>query len=766
MRSVRYTALALVTGCMSAAPDAQREAAPSAVEQKSAKDEAWGGNAAPAMEPPPPPGADGAMAKEELGRVGSRAAAPKPSAEAERADDQDAVGGRESVATRAWFPETFLFEPLVVTDKNGEATVSARVPDRLTSWRVLALANSREGGLAGAVATFLGTLPVYVDPVLPAFLRAGDQLSLPVQVVNTTGETQQTKLSIEISGAARGAGGGLVKVPAGGSVVVRVPVLATGAGQARVRALLEGADAVERTLPVLPTGRMVEQTQGGTLAAPRTVSLTGRADMDMASARVRLVVYPGALGVLRAELDGALAGSASASDDATALLLAGAAPELLEKLGDQPDPAALRELSLLASQRALQHTRANDLNAAILFAEPALAHPDNPVLSRLSERLLDSLAQQQRPDGTFGGADGWTVQRLLVTTAEAVAAVQAGADRGTAARQRAARVSLRASSAFERLGPQVEDPYTAAAMLASGAAPASMRDALRKRVIDAVFTRPDGARILPVPEGVVRADGAAPSEHETTALAVLALQGPGAPDWLPDLGSALLGGYLPGRGWGDGRTDLLALRAVLALFQDPIPEGVAIQLLVDGQPVLSGALNAENRKDLLILEAPATMAVGAHTWTVRADPPVAGLGYQLALQSWVPWEGSGGAEGALQLSTPAMSAGRAADLALTTLGPAHQAMRASISLPAGVSPDARALDQLVAEGALSRWEGEDGLLTVVLPPQGPGVASQVKLRVIPSLSGALMAGATTLALGDDGEGPTAAVLPPRVWRVD
>src|SRR5262252_2794966 len=80
------------------------------------------------------------------------------------------------VQSRAWFPETFLFEPLVVTDADGAASLKVRVPDRLTTWRVLALAHSRGGAQAGAVARFQGTLPTYVDPVVPPFLLVGDEV--------------------------------------------------------------------------------------------------------------------------------------------------------------------------------------------------------------------------------------------------------------------------------------------------------------------------------------------------------------------------------------------------------------------------------------------------------------------------------------------------------------------------------------------------------------------------------------------------------------
>src|SRR6185436_16620228 len=115
------------------------------------------------------------------------------------------VGGEEAeieepaAPTRAWFPETFLFAPLVVTNSDGVATHQVRVPDRLTSWRVLALAHSRAGAQAGAETTFRGTLPTYVDPVVPAFLMTGDEVSLPIQIVNTTDEAVTGTLRLEVN---------------------------------------------------------------------------------------------------------------------------------------------------------------------------------------------------------------------------------------------------------------------------------------------------------------------------------------------------------------------------------------------------------------------------------------------------------------------------------------------------------------------------------------------------------------------------------------
>ena len=75
----------------------------------------------------------------------------------EKEDEGKGEGGAEA-KSRAWFPETFLFEPLVVTDDGGSARVHVRVPDRLTTWRILALAHSRDGAQAGTETSFLGTL--------------------------------------------------------------------------------------------------------------------------------------------------------------------------------------------------------------------------------------------------------------------------------------------------------------------------------------------------------------------------------------------------------------------------------------------------------------------------------------------------------------------------------------------------------------------------------------------------------------------------------
>ncbi len=684
---------------------------------------------------------------------------PEP-AEADGAVD-DSPG---APATRAWFPETFLFEPRVVTDALGRAELAVRVPDRLTTWRVLGLAHDRAGGQAGAELRFLGTLPAYVDPVLPPFLTVGDEVELPVLVVSTRAEALQRQLRVRLSGAAEGSLDAELELPPGASVLRTLRVRARQAGTAVLEAQLAGADSVRRELPVVPSGRPVDLATSGTLGAARQREITGPADLDPDSAKLRLQVFPGPLALLRSEL--ALAGGRGGLEsDGYALLLAGQAPGLLQSLNAEVDADALRRLRLLGTQRVLRHARAPELSAAMALTEAALAHPGVPVLERLAERLAATVARSQRPDGTYGGGQGWTLQRVLVTTAEAHRAVQAAAKLSPGAARQAQRSALRASGALERHLSRVEDPYSAAALLASGLLQGDAIARLRERVRKALAQTDDGARYLEAEPGVQRPDGQRPSRAEATALAALALtDDPEAKDLLPDLGSTLLAAYLPGQGWGDGRSSRLALAALLRLFSDPLPERVRITLSADGKLLSEGELSGARLREVATFEALAPAAAGRHVYTVQAEPAVPGLGFSLSLRSYVPWT-EGGAPGLELMITRGKEArvGQALEVTLVAGAPAEAELEVRHSLPAGVQPEAASLDALVNQGRIARYQIEDGAVTLFAGARRPGETFQVSYRVVPGLAGVLHAPASWVRLVKRGD--TVSYLPAVVWTV-
>ncbi len=668
-------------------------------------------------------------------------------------------GASGEQSARAWFPETFLFKPLIVTDDHGAAIVSARVPDRLTSWRVLALAHSRSGAQGGAVTSFLGTLPTYVDPVVPPQLVAGDDVRIPIQVVNTTAAAVATSLTVTAKGATVTSPAGALTVPAGGSRVEYVRLQAPRAGKVSLEVTLGTSDAVIRTLDVVSPGRPIVAMRSGTLAAPRTLTIAGPPGADPTADRVRLLAYPGALALLRSELGVATARS-GAADNAYALLLAGRAPALLEALGETADPEAIRQLTILAGQRAIRDARTLEVAGAALLAEAALAHPGNPVMQRLAARAAELLARSQRPDGTFAGGAGWTVQRVLVATAEATRALTSASSTPEEAR-RAAAALVRAAGAFERNAAFIEDAYTAAAVLASGAVKGKLAEELRATIKKAVREADGGgAKLVPVGEGVVRGDGLVPSTLEATALAVLALQGDAeAP--LADLGASVLGAYDFARGWGDGAANLVALRAVLAMFANPLPDRIAIKLLRDGQLVAERALTKEQLRGVVSLEALSPGLATEHQWQIVAEPAVPGLGFSLSLYSWVPWQKP--PAGAVELQLPEQvsgAVGKPIAIAVSAAAPGGVPLHIQHALPAGVSADRASLQALVDASTISRFVLADGRVDLYVAALPPGQVFSASYRVVPTLAGTLQTAASLFEVGSE-----QLQVPPTTWTI-
>ncbi len=645
------------------------------------------------------------------------------------------AGAESGPAPRAWFPETFLFEPLVVTDDNGTAEVRVKVPDRLTSWRVLGLAHSRSGSQAGAVATFEGTLPAYVDPVVPSFMRLGDSVRVPIQLVNNTDEAMDTPLVVEVSGGKLLSKPQAISIPKRSSVVRCVDVGADTAGTLRLMARMGERDTVVRTTQVVQTGQPTSLTHSGTLAAPRKVTLSGQEAEGASLGVATLSVYAGALALVRSELSAAVH-RGGVAEDAFALLLAGKAPEILTALGEKPEEETLRALSITASQSVIRHARVLSIEHAALIAEAALAHPENPVLERLGKRAIATIEQQQAPDGTCGGASGWTLQRLLVATAECARAAEDSPN-----------VTLRASGAFERNAKEISDPYTAAAILASGVVADSLATTLQAIVLKSIAEHESGAKYVKVPAGVVRPDGRRPSEVEATAMAVLALSSvEDAP--LADLGATILASYNPRMGFGDGRANLVALEAAVTLFSDPLPEVVALKLMMDGEVVAEGELGKSSVREVVTLDAKDLDVRGAHEWSIVAEPAVPGLGYALEVTNWVPWATSQalGSELSVELEGE-LRVGKASDLVVQAVAPSGQPFRVALALPAGFQVDSKALDGLVASGVLRSFKAADGELILECAALDAGKRLRAAVRVIPTMAGKLQSGATTIEVG-------------------
>ena len=78
---------------------------------------------------------------------------------------------------RSRFKTTAFFLGSVVTDAQGKAIATAKLPDNLTTFRVMAVAVTAGDRYGSGESPMLVTRPLVARPALPRFLRPGDRFA-------------------------------------------------------------------------------------------------------------------------------------------------------------------------------------------------------------------------------------------------------------------------------------------------------------------------------------------------------------------------------------------------------------------------------------------------------------------------------------------------------------------------------------------------------------------------------------------------------------
>ena len=104
------------------------------------------------------------------------------------------------IEIREDFPDTALWEANVVTDENGEATVSVTLPDNLTTWRMETRAFTQDMRVGQNTQDLISTKPLLVRPQTPRFFVTGDKAQVGTAVNNNTEEELEVEISIDAEG--------------------------------------------------------------------------------------------------------------------------------------------------------------------------------------------------------------------------------------------------------------------------------------------------------------------------------------------------------------------------------------------------------------------------------------------------------------------------------------------------------------------------------------------------------------------------------------
>lgn len=106
-------------------------------------------------------------------------------------------GHPDEPRVREFFPETFVFEPALITDQSGRATLAVTMPDAITTWRITASASSAGGELGSTLSQIKVFQDFFVDIDLPVSLTEGDEISIPVALYNYLPRSQKIRLTLQ-----------------------------------------------------------------------------------------------------------------------------------------------------------------------------------------------------------------------------------------------------------------------------------------------------------------------------------------------------------------------------------------------------------------------------------------------------------------------------------------------------------------------------------------------------------------------------------------
>ncbi|HET7081791.1 MAG TPA: MG2 domain-containing protein, partial [Chloroflexia bacterium] len=110
-------------------------------------------------------------------------------------------GGGAGNFVRSQFSDTAYWKAQVTTDANGQAVVSVPLPDNLTTWRLTALAVTRDTQVGQATNEIVSTKPLLLRPRLPRFLMSGDRVAPAVIIENRSGCPFDADVSLTLAGA-------------------------------------------------------------------------------------------------------------------------------------------------------------------------------------------------------------------------------------------------------------------------------------------------------------------------------------------------------------------------------------------------------------------------------------------------------------------------------------------------------------------------------------------------------------------------------------
>lgn len=250
----------------------------------------------------------------------TRIAIPKMPLMKDRDEKQLAVAEQEQesspdVHVRSYFPEALYINPEIITDRDGNASISIPLADNITTWRMAMLASTQHGLLGTATSNLKVFQDFFVDLDLPVTLTQGDQISIPVAIYNYSEAKGDVHLQLK-------ADNWFALVDDTGEKSVNVDAQHVGGSQftlearrigrfkltlsAGMKGAAERADIVVREIEVVPNGREQNLVFNGQLESTAGHDLAFPPDSIAGASKIFVRIYPGPLSQIMEGMDAIL----------------------------------------------------------------------------------------------------------------------------------------------------------------------------------------------------------------------------------------------------------------------------------------------------------------------------------------------------------------------------------------------------------------------------------------------------------------------------
>jgi uncharacterized protein YfaS (alpha-2-macroglobulin family) len=156
-------------------------------------------------------------------------------------------GGGGELGSRSDFRQTAYFNPSVITDAQGNAQVRFRLPDSLTSYRLMAVAVGEAEHYGFGSTSVAARKRLMARPQLPRFLRAGDRFEASVVVAASEFSPGKVAVGVSAEGLSlEGPAAKTVELSRDQTREVRFSFRAERAGEARLLFDVSGGGARDR----------------------------------------------------------------------------------------------------------------------------------------------------------------------------------------------------------------------------------------------------------------------------------------------------------------------------------------------------------------------------------------------------------------------------------------------------------------------------------------------------------------------------------------